>query len=522
MQEVEQVTTEVNLSLKGILDNLEDEILIIDSSYRVIFANSAARKRKADLPVLCYEIHGRDTPCYGPLWDCPLEKVLKEAITTTVIHSDKVKCLKITMYPLCNTSTIVEIRRDISTERWLETQLKKHHHQILALSQISNAVSRHEDLDAIMRKALDNVLDLTDGVIGEILLFDGGEGLFRHLRRGPLAKYAEKLSIFEKEEIRATVVQTGMPIVLLDISEDPNAVSMGIRKFISIPLKTADRVVGILNIASNDEEGVDDLSILTSVGSYLGTAVEQVKLNERLMKMGERHRALLQHTLTAQEEERKRIARELHDETSQAFTSLTLNLQALIQLAEIKGIRDAELIGGLRVMHSWAVRAGNEVVKLMKELRPALLDELGLAAAIFRYAKDTLQTQGINVSMELRCTDHRFPPEVEVTLFRIAQGAIGNILEHSGAKNVLIEIEGDATWCTLYINDDGKGFNVSKITQVEPSGRGAGLFNMEERAKLIGGVCHVTSRIGKGTTVVVRIPVEEEGVADEENNGTYS
>jgi signal transduction histidine kinase len=521
MQEVEQVTTEVNQSLKEILDSLEDEILIIDSSYRVVFANSAARKGKADLPAVCYEIHDRDMPCYGPFWDCPLKKVLEKATPTTVIHSDKVKCLRITMYPLCDTSTILEVRRDITTERWLETQVKKHHRQILALSQISNAVSGQGDLDAIMGKALNNVLDLIDGVIGEILLFDESEGLRYHLRGGLLAKYAEEITFFRKEEMRATVAQTGMPVVLSDISEDPNVVSMGIRRFISIPLKATDGVVGIMNIASKDEGGVDDIPLLTSVGSYLGTTVEQVKLNKRLMKIGERYRALLQHTLTAQEEERKRIACELHDETSQAFTSLTLNLQALIQLAEMKGIRDTELIGGLRVMHSWAVRAGNEVVKLMKELRPALLDELGLAAAIFRYAKDTLQTQGINVSMELRCTNHRFPPEIEVTLFRIAQGAIGNILEHSGAKNVLIEIEGDATWCTLYINDDGKGFNVGKITQVEPSGRGAGLFNMEERAKLVGGVCHVTSQIGKGTTVVVRIPLEG-GVADEENNGAYS
>lgn len=521
MPEVGQIATEVNLSLKKILDNLEDEILIIDGSYQVIFANSAARKRKSDLPVVCYEIHDRDMPCYGPLWDCPLKKVLEEAITTTVIHSDKAKCLKITMYPLCNTSAIVEVRRDITAERWLETQVKKHHRQILALSQISSAVSGYGDLDAIMGKALDNVLDLINGVIGEILLFDEKEGLRHHLRRGLLAKYAEEIPIFGKEEIRATVAQTGMPVVLSDISEDPHAVSMGIRRFISIPLKATDRVVGIMNIASKDEEGVDDISLLTSVGSYLGTAVQQVKLNERLMKIGERYRALLRHTLTAQEEERKRIARELHDETSQAFTSLTLNLQALMQLAEMKGIRDAELIGGLKVMHSWAVRAGNEVVKLMKELRPALLDELGLAAAIFRYAKDTLQTQGINVSMELRCTDHRFPPEIEVTLFRIAQGAIGNILEHSGAKNVLIEIEGDATWCILYISDDGTGFNVSKITQVEPGGRGAGLFNMEERARLVGGVCHVKSQIGKGTMVVVRISVEG-GIADEEDNGAYS
>ena len=100
------------------------------------------------------------------------------------------------------------------------------------------------------------------------------------------------------------------------------------------------------------------------------------------------------------------------------------------------------------------------------------------------------------------------PAEVEVTLFRIAQGTIGNILEHAEAKNVSIKLECNASECVLDIQDDGKGFDVSKITKVDKSGRGAGLFTMKERARLVGGGCSIKSRPGKGTRIVVKVPVK--------------
>jgi len=267
--------------------------------------------------------------------------------------------------------------------------------------------------------------------------------------------------------------------------------------------------------------GTDDVSLLNSIGDYLGTAIEQATLHERLARAGERYRALLEHALTAQEHERKRIARELHDETSQAITSLTLGLQAIMGMADMKGIKDVEFTEKLRAMHSYAVRAGHEIVRLMKELRPTLLDELGMPAAIHRYAKDTLQAQGINVSAEFIGTERRFRPELEVGLFRIAQGAIGNILEHSGAKNAYIKLECNSSECVLSIQDNGTGFDVSKIIRVDPSGRGAGVFTMKERVTLLGGTCHIESRPGHGTKVIARVPLARD-VEDEEDKSIDS
>jgi len=133
-----------------------------------------------------------------------------------------------------------------------------------------------------------------------------------------------------------------------------------------------------------------------------------------------------------------------------------------------------------------------------------------MSAAIHRYAKDAFETKGINVSMEFIGLEDRVPPEIEVTFFRTAQGFIGNILEHSEAKNVSIRLECNDSECALYIDDDGKGFDVSKLTGVEASGRGAGLFTIRERLRLMGGTGHVESRPGKGTRAIAKVPLVRE------------
>jgi signal transduction histidine kinase len=442
--------------------------------------------------------------------------------------------LKITAFPLRdddgNVTAVVELKRDVTAERELESQLLRRHHQLLALSQISSAISGLRDLDTILRITLDSVLKLINSDIGGILLLDEETNtLYYRVQRGLSAKYAEEMRMQIGEGIAGSVASSGESIVLEDISRDPRAACPdlvsreGLRGFASIPLKTKDRVIGVMNIASHVAKrfAPDDVSLLSSIGDYLGTAIEQARLYDRLTRASERYQTLLQHALTAQEQERKRIARELHDETSQAITSLTLSLQAIMGMAEMKGIGDKEFVETLKATHSYAVYAGNEIIRLMKELRPTLLDELGMPAAIHRYAKDTLQAKGINVTAEFTGADRRFPPEVEVTLFRVAQGLIGNILEHSEAKNASIKLECNASECVLRIEDDGVGFDVSKLTRVDPSGRGAGVFTMKERVSLVGGNCRIESRPGRGTRVVAKIPVTR-GESYGEDKGTNS
>ena len=105
-----------------------------------------------------------------------------------------------------------------------------------------------------------------------------------------------------------------------------------------------------------------------------------------------------------------------------------------------------------------------------------------------------------------------------MTLFRIAQGLIGNILEHSDAKNTSIRLECNTSECRLHIDDDGKGFDVSKITQVDASGRGAGLFTIKERSRLVGGWCRIDSKPGRGTKIVVHTPLARDVTLEEDKS----
>ena len=530
-------------SLQELVNGLEDELFIVDEEYCVKFANSAAMQKlggQVGDPVgrPCYEVfETRSRPCSSPLWLCPLNKVLQSGKTTVIVHPRHPlnsgiasnEHVRIIMHPLRDSrgdiNAIAELRRDVTAEREMEHQILRRHHHLHALSRISTATSGIRKLEGILNLCMDIALEAVNGEIGGILLLDEQtQKLYYRVYRGLSAKYTEDMKIAVGQGVAGRVAKAGEPILLEDISKDPRVAhpdlisTEGLKGFASVPLKAKDKVVGVMNMASHlpGRFTEDDLYLLNSMGCQIGVAIEQARLYERLANAAKRYRVLLQHALTAQEDERKRIARELHDETSQAITSLTLSLQAIISMVEMKGVADSDLMERLKATHAYTIRAGNEIVKLMKELRPTLLDELGMPAAIHRYAKDTLQARGINISAEFIGTDQRFPPEVEVTLFRVAQGLVGNILKHSGAKNALIKLECNAAKCVLKIEDDGKGFEVSKLTRVDPSGRGAGLFTIKERVKLAGGVCNIDSSPGHGTKVTVNVPLPTDVVVEKD------
>jgi len=286
----------------------------------------------------------------------------------------------------------------------------------------------------------------------------------------------------------------------------------GLKAFICVPLRAKDTVLGVINVASHIPHRFtnDDVYLLHSIGDQMGIAIEQAKLYERLRKTTERYRQLARQILVVQEEEQKRLARELHDETSQALSGVALQLQVLIEMAEMSGSQNTEFITRLKKVQSLAVHVHTEVSRLITNLHPALLDTLGLVPAIRRHAESSLRPLGIKVSVETKGGDKRLPPEVEATLFRFIQGAIGNIVQHSKAKNATIVLEYHPDEFLLKVSDDGQGFDVSKITDVEKNGRGRGLFSMRERVGFLDGTSGIDSEIGVGTTVWARVPIGQE------------
>jgi len=401
----------------------------------------------------------------------------------------------------------------------LKSKNNAHQSEILTLSRISAALSGLWDLDAILGVGLDSALEYMHGSVGEILLIDeDSHSLTRHVHRGLSKEFVTGLRTNLGEGITGSVAQSGKAVLLEDISSDPRVahreliVAEGLKAFISVPLRARERVLGILNIASHRRRKYtnEDLYFLYAIGDQLGIAIEHARLYERLRNARERLRKLARQNLVAEEDERRRIARELHDETSQSLSGIALQLQALIEMSNISGTVNIEFVNGLKKVQALTVQVHNEVSRLISNLHPALLDTLGLVPAVRQYAETRLQPLEIDVSVEIRGKERRLPPDVEAALFRFIQGAVGNVAQHSQAKNVSVLLEFKPDEFIMKVSDNGQGFDVSEITDVEESGRGRGLFSMRERIGFLSGKSGIESEIGKGTTVWASIPVGQE------------
>jgi signal transduction histidine kinase len=384
-------------------------------------------------------------------------------------------------------------------------------------------------LNAILEIALENALNIAGTTTGGILLLrEQDQMLSYRVQRGLPNASVDGVYLKVGEGIAGRVAQTGKLILLEDISGDPQAIRLDlvtigdIRGFVSIPLKAGNCVKGVMNIISCHPflPTKSDIHLLSSIGDQVGVAIERVSLYEQLKRSRERYRELARQTLIAQEEERKRIARELHDDASQVISALALNLQALMDMAETPDIQDTQVFkAGLQKSHSLAVHAGTEIKQVMNNLHPALLDTLGVVPAIRQYTEVTLHPLGIAVSWELKGNLGQLPPEVELAIFRAIQEAVNNIARHSRAKNTTLRLERREDELLVCVSDDGQGFNVSEITQIEEGGRGRGVFGIKERVRMLDGACVIESKPGKGTTVNVKIPVFWRGDAEDKSVG---
>jgi signal transduction histidine kinase len=225
---------------------------------------------------------------------------------------------------------------------------------------------------------------------------------------------------------------------------------------------------------------------------------------EELRKKDELRAELLKKTISAQEDERKRIARELHDETSQALVALTVAVDTAMASTQGNPAEIGPLMEGVKTM---ARRILEDVHRLIFDLRPNILDDLGLRAAVEVLAERYLDPLGIRVDIDIGGGERRLPPEVETVLFRIIQEGITNISRHSRAQEVGIEIEFRENAAAVEVTDDGVGFDPESIRPGEQEQGGWGLLGMRERVELLGGALQVISAPGKGTTIQAEVPL---------------
>jgi signal transduction histidine kinase len=236
-------------------------------------------------------------------------------------------------------------------------------------------------------------------------------------------------------------------------------------------------------------------------------AVAFNKMTEELRETAAERTELLARVLSAQEDERRRIARELHDEAGQALTSVLLGLKALEDTCPVPSHRSKA--ADLRSVTSETLDLMHD---LALELRPSTLDDIGLVAALQRYVADYARKYEVLADFHPGdLTGVRLDPQAETALYRIAQEALTNVARHAGAKNISVLLDKRDGRATLVVEDDGSGFDIEAARRPGPSGRKLGILGMEERAALVGGNITIESRPGGGTTVFAEVPVEGGG-----------
>lgn len=234
---------------------------------------------------------------------------------------------------------------------------------------------------------------------------------------------------------------------------------------------------------------------------------ENTRLYAELQQKESAHTQLLHQVINAQEEERKRVARDLHDQLGATLSGLTMSVEAAEQSLTDSNDPMKERWRRTKTLASQAL---DETHKLILDLRPVALDELGLVSAIRADAEERLQPRGIQVQVSVKGERRRLAPELELTLFRIAQEAINNIAKYANARHVNIDFGFQDAIVSVAIADDGRGFDQQAVSNSEDKTRGLGLLGMAERAHLAGGSFQIESQIDRGTRVTITIKAPRE------------
>ena len=332
---------------------------------------------------------------------------------------------------------------------------------------------------------------------------------------------------FSWEDIPAltTAIRRGKHFVINDTSKVPSRgktkeyfLRAGIKSVLGVGMFFGKKLVGILSITSTTEYRTfsqEEIKLIQTIANQIAVAIENARLLEMVRKHTRDLRDLASQLIRVGENERKRIAQELHDQLGQMLQSMMMNLDRIrIKLSSkpqtLEGVEE-----GILDTKELLEQTIEDVRTLSSDLTPPMLADLGLVPTLRWYIDNYTKRSNINVSLKTKDKSYRFPQEVELTLYRIVQEALTNVAKHSRASEVIIHLSKKDSTAILSVRDNGIGFDAEKALSVP---KGVGLFNIKERVNLLGGRFDVISRAKKGTTLTINIPFSE--VNNEEGQTT--
>ncbi len=304
--------------------------------------------------------------------------------------------------------------------------------------------------------------------------------------------------------LTGTIAQTGEPAILPDLSRSDGLLNPVLREkaqaLWGMPMRSGEQVIGVLMIgfARPYEWLPTERELLRSIADRSALAIDRARMTDALREREARIAELSAHLLSAQEEERKRISRELHDETGQALMVIRLYLGMLESAVSARSAR-----GKIHETLEVVDRTIEGLRRTIARLSPLVLQELGLIAAIRKEAKDLAKNTGVKARVAVSDDIGRMPPATEAAIYRVVQEALHNVAKHAQAHAVNINMSRENSLLRLVVEDDGIG-----MTQKAPTpGRSFGLAGMRERIGMLGGKVKISSAKGRGTRLEVAVPV---------------
>jgi PAS domain S-box-containing protein len=409
-------------------------------------------------------------------------------------------------------SALAWFTRDISRRKAREDELRRRNRELTALNAVSSAAGELLPADALLERALRQVLTALSLDVGWILLQDAEARLQVAASAGIETR---PLAFNFPNCLCGQVLQSGQPVVVR--TTDSGCLvrrTLGETAVLptchaTVPLRARGHTLGILSVAADNPRLFTEaeMGLLTAVGQQIGVALDNARLWQELQRKEQIRSELLARVIGAQEEERQRIARELHDGIGQSLNAFVFGLNTISTTMTAAPDAAPEMVQRLKISASDTVK---ELQSIIYDLRPSLLDDLGLVLALRWYARERLEPRQIAVTISVPDEAIRLPPQMETALFRVGQEAMTNVVKHARATAVDIQLTLTPQQVCMEIVDDGVGFEWEAEKLGENGRQAWGLLGIQERASLLGGRLDIETAPGRGAHLCVTLPLEGE------------
>jgi PAS domain S-box-containing protein len=491
-----------NQRTREILEEITDGFYALDPDGRFTYLNPSALRlfeRSAD-ELLGKRLWDAFPERSGSAFEEPYRRLMSERVPVSIeaYYAPRNRWYRIRAYPTQQGASVL-----------FEDVTERHREEVAIMSDMLGALNAHLDVAEAFPAVAVGLRRLTGCDRSSVTLFEGGDTWVRLIALDEPREYLRGGVRMRAVDVPAAQdVLNGRPHLVRDLAVErsyPAArllYANGYRSRLSVPLQGRERVLGILNMLWREPDGppMAQLEVIRQVGAMVALALEKGRLFEEVHAARERLEALSQRLLQVQEAERQHIARELHDEIGQALTALKLSLDAAGSVS-LKDVH-ARLQATQRQLDELLGRVRN----LALDLRPAMLDDLGLLPALVWLFERYGVQAGVHVNFEHRGLERRFNPEIETAAYRIVQEALTNVTRHAGVHEVTVRMWSDASNLCVQIVDHGAGFDAEAALG---AGVTSGVAGMRERALLLGGRFTVESAPGKGTRVSAELPTGE-------------